>query len=423
MYGRVVNWVIGLLKSLYGLSYVVGAILLNIVSGNFLVRSSTSTATALGTAANGVIGIGSGTAPTSAPADMVQAYSADFEAGAGDARLHVYAEAGNPVAIGSAAVAVPKPAAAAGATQAGRAITVQASAAVASTDTAGAAAGGAVNVTAGAAARLTSGNADGGSIVVTPGAGIGTGAAGTLVIRQPGGVAGTDDVRISHDGSIAIFANASGSVRLVSASTTLAQVQTDQTFYAGAFTAISSGTIGFSSSGAIAGAAADSAFNRAAANVIGLVSGDWLQQTPGRSRVTGDVTSSNVTMGDITGLSATLIAGRKYTGFMVLKCSESVAAEGIRVDFNGGTATMTSFAAGAGILEGGTAVKVNAVSSALDTDFDWSTITGETWIRFEITMVVNGAGTFIPRFSQSVDAGGTVTVSLGSYMWLEDMPA
>lgn len=247
---------------------------------------------------------------------------------------------------------------------------------------------------------------------------------GTLVIRQTGGVAGTDEVQISHNGSTAIFANATGSTQIKSGATVLCQIQSNGSgTHVQNSACVSNGNIGFTSSATIAAAVIDSGFARAAANVISLASGDWFQQTPGRSRVTGDVTSSNTTMGNITGLSATLIAARVYTGFMVLKCSESVAAEGIRVDFAGGTATMTSFAAGAGILEGGTAVKVNAVSSALDTDFDWSTITGETWIRFEITMVVNGAGTFIPRFSQSVDAGGTVTVSLGSYLWLDDMPA
>ena len=141
-----------------------------------------------------------------------------------------------------------------------------------------------------------------------------------------------------------------------------------------------------------------------------------------KSRVAGDVTNATAVMADIAGLSANLVAGRKYIGVMVLKCSESVAAEGIKVDFDGGTATMTSFAAGAGLLAGGITVTVTAVSSALATDFDWSTITGETWLTFRLTMVVNAAGTFIPRFCQSVDAGATLTVSLGSYLHLEETP-
>lgn len=83
-------------------------------------------------------------------------------------------------------VAIPNNAAAAGASQAGNALTLKASDAVASTDTAGAAAGGAVTITAGAAARLTSGNADGGNIELAGGAGIGTGVVGQVKITNAG---------------------------------------------------------------------------------------------------------------------------------------------------------------------------------------------------------------------------------------------
>lgn len=58
---------------------------------------------------------------------------------------------------------------------------ITASPAVASTDTAGAAAGGSITIRAGAAARNTSGNANGGDIDLVPGAGIGTGTAGQVV--------------------------------------------------------------------------------------------------------------------------------------------------------------------------------------------------------------------------------------------------
>jgi hypothetical protein len=79
--------------------------------------------------------------------------------------------------------------AAAATTTAGNAVTITASPAVAGTVTAGAAAGGSVNITAGAAARKDSGNANGGDIVLTPGAGIGTGARGTVQAPGDGGVA------------------------------------------------------------------------------------------------------------------------------------------------------------------------------------------------------------------------------------------
>lgn len=67
-----------------------------------------------------------------------------------------------------------------GATKVGKAVEITAAPAVASTDTAGAAAGGSVTITAGDAARLTSGNANGGDVSLVFGAGIGTGVKGGL---------------------------------------------------------------------------------------------------------------------------------------------------------------------------------------------------------------------------------------------------
>jgi len=79
------------------------------------------------------------------------------------------------------------PTATTGASQVGLPIAITASPAVASTDTAGAAAGGSVTITGGAAARNTSGNANGGDINLVGGAGIGTGTTGQVIV--PDGVA------------------------------------------------------------------------------------------------------------------------------------------------------------------------------------------------------------------------------------------
>ena len=141
-------------------------------------------------------------------------------------------------------------------------------------------------------------------------------------------------------------------------------------------------------------------------------------------RVTANVTNATATMANITDLSITLTAGHKYVGEMVVKCSDSTAAEGISFDFDGSSATMTSFAAGAGVLTGGTTVAVTTTSTALATDLNWTTITGETWIIIKISMVVNAGGTFIPRFCQgTAHTSGTATVNLGSYLTLEDVSA
>lgn len=149
----------------------------------------------------------------------------------------------------------------------------------------------------------------------------------------------------------------------------------------------------------------------------------WLQNSAGRSRVTtSDVTNITITPANITGLSATLIAGRKYAGEMVLFCSEATAADGLRLDYDGGTATMTSFLA-QGYLSDDGGFQAIARTTALATDTTNTTITGSTVVVVRFAFVCANAGTFIPRFAKEADAAGAaLTVTVGSYMMIEDMP-
>jgi len=153
-----------------------------------------------------------------------------------------------------------------------------------------------------------------------------------------------------------------------------------------------------------------------------VVANGWLQNAAAVSRVTGDVTNATTTMAAITGLSATLVAGRKYIGSVTLKCDDSVAAEGIKFDFDGGTATMTSFWAYGVISAGGVAVEGTVSSSSLAGDINWTTITSTTFITLAFSLVCNAGGTFIPQFAQNSHSSGTATVSLGSFMFMEDVP-
>jgi hypothetical protein len=149
----------------------------------------------------------------------------------------------------------------------------------------------------------------------------------------------------------------------------------------------------------------------------------WVQNTPGRARLTADVTENAAALKNLTDLSLTLVAGRKYTGKLVVKCLDSVAAEGIQFDFNGGAATMTNFWAGAGVLaSGGTDVIGTNISTSLAGVINFTTLTGESVVVIEISLVCNAGGTFIPRFAQNTHAAGTATARLGSYLWLEDSP-
>lgn len=160
-----------------------------------------------------------------------------------------------------------------------------------------------------------------------------------------------------------------------------------------------------------------------ATTVTGLLTTNGFSRDAGTKRVSANVTNATATMADLTDLSVTLVAGRKYVGEMVVKCSDSTAAEGISFDFDGGTATMTSFAAGAGVLTGGTTVAVTTTSTAIATDLNWTTITGETWIIIKLSLVVNAGGTLIPRMCQgTAHSAGTATVNLGTFLRLEDAP-
>jgi hypothetical protein len=126
----------------------------------------------------------------------------------------------------------------------------------------------------------------------------------------------------------------------------------------------------------------------------------------------------------MTGTQLIVKAGRRYVGRLVVRCSDSVAAEGIKFTFDGGSATMTSFNAGiVGNVQGATIG--NSISAALGTAITLTAMNGTTdhWIVLELSFVVNAAGSFLPQFAQNTHSTGTATVSLGSYLVLEDMPA
>ena len=169
--------------------------------------------------------------------------------------------------------------------------------------------------------------------------------------------------------------------------------------------------------------ATDLGYSRLAAGVMRITDGvsgfGWLQNA-GESRVAGNVTNATGTMANITGLSATLAAGRTYVGRICVFCEDSTAADGIKFDFDGGTATATDFRAQGTIFD--TALQLSVQTTALATDFSAATITGGSVFTADFTITVNAAGTFIPRFAQVAHTTGTATAFRGSYMLLQDCP-
>jgi hypothetical protein len=145
----------------------------------------------------------------------------------------------------------------------------------------------------------------------------------------------------------------------------------------------------------------------------------WLQQV-GRVRVTVDATNATITPAT-TGLSVAVKAGRHYSFKLVLFVEETTAADGLRVDFDGGTATMTAFVQN-GIVTDTAGVRSLPQTTALATDVTDATTTGAAMAVFEGFFTVNAAGTFIPRFAKEADAAGAnLTLRRGSHLILEDV--
>lgn len=63
------------------------------------------------------------------------------------------------------------------------------------------------------------GNTNGGNVVLRGGAKAGSGTDGVIAVRQPGGVAGTDEIQLSHDGTAGTIACKDGNLKLASGST------------------------------------------------------------------------------------------------------------------------------------------------------------------------------------------------------------
>ncbi len=135
------------------------------------------------------------------------------------------------------------------------------------------------------------------------------------------------------------------------------------------------------------------------------------------TRLTADVPNATTAFANLADLTVTLPAAGKYVGELTLKCNNTTAADGMKLDFNGGTATMTSFWAGGGVLaSGGTDTVGTNVSTSLAGVINFSVVTGETIVVVKLSFVVNAGGTFVPRIAENAHTTGTFTAELGSFL-------
>lgn len=150
---------------------------------------------------------------------------------------------------------------------------------------------------------------------------------------------------------------------------------------------------------------------------------------PRGSYLTANLTETTTTMQNMTGLTQHLVAGRKYAFEQVLFIAQTVVLDGAQIDFDGGTATATTFRAHSLMVTGGGAVTTPAGNagtlgvSALATDSIWASTTTTTdgLIRTCGIIIVNAGGTFIPRFSMEAVSTGVLTVYAGSYLVMQEL--
>jgi hypothetical protein len=280
---------------------------------------------------------------------------------------------------------------------------------------------------------------------------------GTLVVRQPGGTVGTDEVQVSHDGNSGSVDCKDGVLNLKTSSNGYIsawnhQGQNGGNYYGsamyvnvgdgsstadfklvmssnsfgsyGAFLGLASASrIFWSSNSGLGGSeSGDVGLKRAAAGVIAttdsMTGTGWIQNSAGEAALESAFTRSDATLTS-TNLSLTVIAGRSYriTGYLIV--SNSVAGEGAKFDFDGGTATRTTFDVTFNAV-GGTVVPGTIAATALDTDLNYTSVTGTTRIFVQGYLEVNAGGTFILRASEDSTVTGTMTLAAGSWLALAD---
>lgn len=132
-----------------------------------------------------------------------------------------------------------------------------------------------------------------------------------------------------------------------------------------------------------------------------------------RLTLTADVTAANSTLVSLPGLSHLFAAGREVTGRYVFQAGDATAADGIKFDLDGGTATWTLFVALWRLTDGAGVVTISR-TTAIATDATVATFTNPGLVEVEFYGAVNAAGTLVPRFAKNSGTTGNATVYAGS---------
>lgn len=122
-----------------------------------------------------------------------------------------------------------------------------------------------------------------------------------------------------------------------------------------------------------------------------------------------------------TGLAISVGNNQTVAFRLVMFVAEATQGDGYRVDFDGGTASASSFRA-LGVMSQGNGSLVSSAGTAppttLAADSTFSSASSATdMLVFEGVMVTSSSGTFAPRIGKEADAaGGTLTMYAMSYL-------
>jgi hypothetical protein len=125
-------------------------------------------------------------------------------------------------------------------------------------------------------------------------------------------------------------------------------------------------------------------------------------------------------------ISVNVRAGKRYTFEAFLFVTESTAADGAKIDFNGGTATMTNFIVTCLLINavGAPLTQVAATATTLATPLNIAATTDALVHQYTCSGAVEPAtsGTFMPRHAQNAHTTGTLTLKRGSFLTIQDIP-
>lgn len=281
-----------------------------------------------------------------------------------------------------------------------------------------------------------SGNSAGGSLLLEPGLKAGSGADGRIKVSQPGGTS-NDQIHVYHDGTSGYIGVTAQDDLIQLGPSDLERIYINSAWLSnGAFTwqLTNDEGVRLANNRGVYWSTNSTSFGSPDTGIVKVVAGvcktddgsggsAWLQNSSGLARLTTSPTNVGTTLDNLTDLTLTVKAGRKYTGRIVLFINNALAADGFKFDLNGGTATMTSIEFGIASAIGSTIG--TRTSTALGTALTITALpdTNDLVVEIPVGFVVNAAGTIIPRQAKNADAAGaTLTTRLNSYFMLDDSP-